>query len=356
MDSHWVDIKICMQNQHFFSCWIEQSLPSHVTVPDKLQLETLAGDAGFRRYFRVNTHPSLIAVDAPPEKEKNPAYVKLALFFQEQGLRTPKIYAVNYKQGYMLLEDFGLTLFCQRLEDENSAVLYDRAETALLAIQNSTADELLLPKHDRLKLSEELALFEQWFLNKLLGYRLSYDEKVHLEVFFEHLIGSAKAQPQVLVHADYHSRNLMILDTEKLGIIDFQDAMHGAITYDLVSLLKDCYVHWSPDWVIQRALIFKQRLEAAGLLANHIDDKQFLQWFDLMGLQRHIKVLGIFARLALRDAKDTYLNDIPLVVHYCLEASAQYPQTVQFNQWFKEKIVPLLAQQSWYCDYSDTQL
>ena len=159
----------------------------------------------------------------------------------------------------------------------------------------------------------------------------------------------AKEQPQVMIHADYHSRNLMIIDQGKLGIIDFQDAMLGAITYDLVSLLKDCYVRWPENWVIERALGFKKRLESRALLTD-IADSQFLKWFDFMGLQRHIKVLGIFSRLALRDSKRGYLKDIPLVAQYCLEASSKYPQAQAFNSWFRQQILPLLAQQSWYSD------
>jgi len=157
----------------------------------------------------------------------------------------------------------------------------------------------------------------------------------------------------LLVHSDYHSRNLMLLEDDQIGVIDFQDAMRGAITYDLVSLLKDCYVHWPTTWVKQRALDFKRGLEKEDTLVD-VDDKQFMQWFDLMGLQRHIKVLGIFARLALRDHKKAYLQDIPLVVRYCLEAADGYRKTAEFSLWFKQAVVPLLAEQSWYQEHLDT--
>lgn len=336
-----------MQDQQVFSNWIERALPIYAAVSGSMQLTPLAGDAGFRRYFRVNTEPSLIAVNSPPEKEKNSEYVKLSLFLQAQGLMTPKIHAVNYADGYMLVEDFGFTLFGQQLEKDNPEALYDKAEKELLKIQKTTDKAPCIPLHNEFKMGEELALFEQWFLNGLLGYQLSSDEKNMLDQFFKCLISSSKSQPQVLIHADYHSRNLMILEQEQLGVIDFQDAMLGGITYDLVSLLKDCYVRRPENWVIERALKYKQHLVKTNLL-THVDDKQFLQWFDLMGLQRHIKVLGIFSRLALRDAKNSYLNDIPLVVHYCLEASDKYPQARQFNQWFRHKILPLLAPMSWY--------
>lgn len=338
-----------MQDQQFFSKWIERSLPSTVTSSGLLQLDALAGDAGFRRYFRVNAKPSVIAVNSPPKKEKNAEYVGLSLFLQSQGLITPKIHAVNFTHGYMLVEDFGCTLFCQQLELVDPNGLYDQAETELLKIQTATEKAPAIPLHDDTKIDQELALFEQWFLNSLLNYQLNKDERALLDSFFATIKSMAKEQPQVMIHADYHSRNLMIIDQGKLGIIDFQDAMLGAITYDLVSLLKDCYVRWPENWVIERALGFKKRLESRALLTD-IADSQFLKWFDFMGLQRHIKVLGIFSRLALRDSKRGYLKDIPLVAQYCLEASSKYPQAQAFNSWFRQQILPLLAQQSWYSD------
>ncbi|MCS5588004.1 MAG: phosphotransferase [Porticoccaceae bacterium] len=344
-----------MQNKRRFSHWIQCSLPANISVPSSLKLEALAGDAGFRRYYRLNTQPSLIAVNSPPLKEKNPAYVNIALFLQAEGVRTPKIYAVNFEQGYILLEDFGERLFQHELCLENQSCLYDKAESTLLEIQNCPVENSPTPDYNHQKLAEELALFERWFVRELLGIRLGADEKATLDQLFEQLIDNALQQPQFLVHSDYHSRNLMLLEDDQIGVIDFQDAMRGAITYDLVSLLKDCYVRWPATWVKQRALNFKQRLEKEGTLVN-IDDKQFMQWFDLMGLQRHIKVLGIFARLALRDHKKAYLQDIPLVVRYCLEAADGYRKTAEFSLWFKQAVVPLLTEQSWYQEHRDAEL
>lgn len=354
MALHSIDIHFSMQDHQIFSHWIEQSLPSVVTPSPVLKLEALAGDAGFRRYFRINTEPSLIAVNSPPKKEKNPEYVRLSLFMQAQGLLTPKIYAVNYDRGYMLVEDFGVTLFRQQLEIAEAGLLYDGAEAELLKLQNATPKAPSVPLHDATKIGDELALFEQWFLNNMLDYQLDVDEKVMLDDVFGCLVNSAKDQPQVLMHADYHSRNLMMLDQDRIGVIDFQDTMLGAITYDLVSLLKDCYVCWPESWVEKRALGYKQRLASAGLLPD-VDDSQFIQWFDFMGLQRHIKVLGVFSRLALRDAKSAYLKDIPLVARYCLEASGKYPQTAKFHHWFSSKVLPILDKQSWYCNDSGGQ-
>jgi aminoglycoside/choline kinase family phosphotransferase len=163
-----------------------------------------------------------------------------------------------------------------------------------------------------------------------------------LDDLFAQLIQSAQQQPQTLVHRDYHSRNLMLVDNNSLGVIDFQDAVWGPITYDLVSLLKDCYVRWPAQQTEQRAVAFKQRLGLS------VDDQQFLRWFDLMGLQRHIKVMGIFARLALRDNKQGYFKDLPLVIEYSLEAAEQYAECHAFCRWFKQRINPLLGAHSWY--------
>jgi aminoglycoside/choline kinase family phosphotransferase len=336
-----------MQNQQQFFQWIEQSFPDWIDIHGPIQLDALAGDAGFRRYYRTNTHPSLIAVDSPPTKEKNLAYVDLSLFLKSQGVKTPKIYAVNFALGYFLLEDFGPILFAQQIEKNNADSLYDQAEHLLLQIQQATQEAPSIPNYDANKLQEEMGLFEQWFLNELLEVELNASEKIQLNSLFQSLVQSALEQPQVIVHTDYHSRNLMVLADETLGVIDFQDAMFGAITYDLVSLLKDCYVRWPTDWVKHRVARFKRSPEVAARL-DAVDDSQFLRWFDFMGLQRHIKVLGIFARLALRDSKTGYLNDLPLVIDYCLEASEQYSQTLPFNHWFKEKIMPMVINKSWY--------
>lgn len=341
-----------MQDNQSFADWVEHALPAHTKLSGSLKLKPLAGDAGFRRYYRLNTLPSLIAVDSPPSKEKNPEFIKISLYLQSREVRTPTIYAVNFQKGYMLLEDFGKRLFQDQLSADNQSMLYHKAESVLLQIQDCPADASLFGDFDRDKLLEQLALFERWFVSELLELKISKDDKAMLNQLFELLIDNALQQPQVLVHTDYHCRNLMLTDAEQLGVIDFQDAMCGPITYDLVSLLKDCYVCWPREWVEERALNYKRRLEVE---QGHSlgDNRQFLRWFDLTGLQRHIKVLGIFARLALRDNKKAYLNDIPLVVRYCLEVVDNYPQGAQFSLWFKERIMPALSNQNWYKDYQD---
>lgn len=336
------------QQQQFHN-WICASLPAAATPRGPLETRALTGDAGFRRYYRLNTEPSLIAVDSPPAKENNAAYVNIAMALQSGGLRTPIIYAVDFAQGYLLLEDFGDQLLQPLLNDQTVPQLYALAETALLELQQLPDNPALFPRYSTQLLVDEMNLFKQWFMAELLGLELQAEEAAMLDSLFSQLTRSAAEQPQVLVHRDYHSRNLMLVGESSLGIIDFQDAVWGPITYDLVSLLKDCYIRWPAEQTRQRALAFKQRL---GLCA---EDQQFLRWFDLMGLQRHIKVMGIFARLALRDNKQGYLRDLPLVIEYSLEAAQQYPECQDFCRWFQQRVEPLLGSQSWYTEAREPQ-
>jgi aminoglycoside/choline kinase family phosphotransferase len=332
-----------------------------------LLLQPLAGDAGFRRYFRLPGQTSLIAVDSPPEKENNPAYINVAMAFQRYGVTTPKILAVDFANGFFLLEDFGYQLLHSELlagslaEEHSPARLsaanyYQQAESVLLDIQRVEPSPSVFAPYDAQRLQSEMDLFADWFVGQLLGVELDDYESSMLSELFSRLIESAVEQPQAVVHRDYHSRNLMLLEDGALGVIDFQDAVVGPITYDLVSLLKDCYLRLPREQVISRALDYKRRLETE-LSTGSISDDQFLRWFDLIGLQRHIKVLGIFARLSLRDGKQAYLKDLPLVIRYALEAaqglqSAQRDEVGQaFYSWFVERIEPLLSDQDWYSDW-----
>ena len=332
------------EQQTFFDC-ILAFLPVANVLSEPLKVEALASDAGFRRYYRLNTQPSLIAVDSPPGKENNSAYISVAMSLQAQGITTPKVHAVDFVQGFFLLEDFGRDLLQPVLNSETLGSYYQQAEETLLEIQKTAPDPRVFPRYDAQRLRDEMALFSQWFINKLLGLELQQQEIALLDRLFDDLVESALAQPQVVVHRDYHSRNLMLLADQRLGVIDFQDAVNGPITYDLVSLLKDCYVRWPAQQMRERALSFRSQARI------DIDDQQFLGWFDLMGLQRHIKVMGIFARLALRDDKSSYLQDLPLVIRYSLEAARDYPQSRAFYEWFLQRIEPHLAAQSWYSDW-----
>ena len=293
-------------------------------------------------------------MDSPPEKEKNQAYIAVSMAFQRGGIVTPKIIAVDFTNGFFLLEDFGLRLLQPELTAENLpasvADRYSQAETILRNIQRVAPEPRVFPLYDAQELQAEMDLFAQWFVAELLGISLDKTEKQMLRQLCEDLIDSAIQQPQVVVHKDFHSRNLMLLEDSRLGVIDFQDALIGPITYDLASLLKDCYLHLPADLVEQRALDFKRTLEADKQLEN-MTDQEFLRSFDKMGLQRHIKVLGIFARLSLRDGKSGYLNDLPLVIRYSLEAAQRIPEGEAFYNWFIERIEPLLPSQKWYREW-----
>jgi aminoglycoside/choline kinase family phosphotransferase len=303
----------------------------------------------------------LIAVDSPPDRENNPAYIAVAMEFQRHAVCTPKILAVDFSNGFFLLEDFGHQLLhpellAGTLAEENSparlsaANYYQQAESVLLDIQAVQANPRVFAQYDAPRLQVEMDLFADWFLAKLLGVELDKQERSMLNQLFAQLIDSAVEQPQVIVHRDYHSRNLMLLEDGALGVIDFQDAVVGALTYDLVSLLKDCYLRLPREQVVKRALAYKKRLEAEPNM-DSISDDQFMRWFDLIGLQRHIKVMGIFARLSLRDGKHDYLKDLPLVIRYALEVAHGDAAGQAFYSWFIERIEPLLSAQDWYSDW-----
>jgi|TARA_B110000977_G_scaffold88517_1_gene117636 aminoglycoside/choline kinase family phosphotransferase len=329
--------------------WILTYLPEKNDLQGTLELQGLAGDAGFRRYYRLNTIPSMIAVDSPPSKENNLAYVQISLALNARGIRRPHLYAVDFSRGFLLLEDLGEQLMQPLLNDETVDKLYGQAELMLLSIQNSAPDTQIFPIYEKASLAQEFDLFAAWFVKKLLGISIDKHAKNMLDTLCTDLITSALSQPQVIVHRDYHSRNLMVVDDKKLAVIDFQDAVIGPVTYDLVSLLKDCYVTWPRELVESRVLSYRKRLEDSQLMAG-VDEQTFLRWFDLMGLHRHIKVMGIFARLALRDGKTGYLHDLPLVIAYVLDVVARYPEAAAFGQWFETKITPHLRSHSWYSD------
>lgn len=334
--------------------WVGRQLQQlHAEAPlANLELVPLAGDAGFRRYYRINTQPPLLAVDAPPESEDSRQFVELAQYLRPRGIGVPAIAAADCEQGFLLIEDFGDLLLQQELEASPSAAtgLYGEALMQLLALQQSPDRRSLIPRYDRETLGREMSLFGDWFAGELLNYSLSAEERQLMASTCRLLEDSALEQPQVLVHRDFHSRNLLLRPDGALGVVDFQDAVWGPITYDLVSLLRDCYLRWPADQVQQWARGYGNMAADAGVLTG-IDQDQYLRWFDWMGLQRHLKVLGIFARLALRDGKTRYLNDLPLVIRYVLEAAAPYPELNAFSRWFTSQLLPLAQQQDWYQDY-----
>lgn len=321
--------------------WLETTLPA---APDALT--PVAGDASFRRYFRVQLgNETHIAMDAPPEKEGSDAFLALARHWHRYGLHVPAVLETDLAQGFLLLEDLGDDLYLDRLSDEATAdVLYGDALEALVHIQPRTSPpDYSQPDYDTVLLEREMQLFPDWLLETKLGLHLSSQEKAMLQTTFRTLIESALAQPRVTVHRDYHSRNLLVTESNSPGIIDFQDAVTGPITYDPVSLLKDCYIRW-PEEAIERWLEqFREASARAGL--HHADSATFRQWFELMGIQRHLKAAGIFARLDVRDGKPGYLADIPRVLDYIVTAAYQQPALAHFAGWLEERVVPAMKKE-----------
>ena len=326
--------------------WVQDHLPRSHQLDGPLLLSPLAGDAGFRCYFRLNTKTPLLAVYSPPQEENNLAFVKASHYFASANIKVPKIFAVNFEKGFMLLQDFGAQLLQPLLTLDTLPQYYDMAEKLLLDIQLLDPWESGFPHYGEDKLVGELKLFEQWFVNNLLKLDLSASDTCVLDDLFELLVENAMEQPTVIVHRDYHSRNLM-LHNSQMGIIDYQDAVIGPITYDLVSLLKDCYLSWPAKIVQRRALNYKTSAVKKGLMQD-TSDKKYIKCFDWMGLQRHIKVMGIFARLSIRDGKKTYLCELPRVVDYILSTTLNYPELKTFNRWFSSKIGVCLPRYPWY--------
>lgn len=287
-----------------------------------------SADASFRRYFRVRTtsDTSFIAMDAPPEKEDCRPYVRVARGFRALGLNVPEIIAEDLPRGFLLITDFGDRLYLSALDASTAERLYQDAMCALVRLQGAApADVAWLPLYDAELLRREMELFREWYLRRHLGLSLGAREQSVLDATFDLLTDSALAQPRVAVHRDYHSRNLLVTDVDNPGILDFQDAVYGPVTYDLVSLLRDCYIAWPREQVEAWVGGHRARAAAAGIPVGP-DDAVFLRWFDLMGVQRHLKATGIFARLNHRDGKPNYLQDIPRAMGYVTEVASRYPE------------------------------
>ena len=281
-----------------------------------------SADASFRRYFRVTTSAGTrIVMDAPPEHEDCRPFVKVAHLFRAAGVNVPEVLAEDIENGYLLLSDLGNTMYLPALTDDTAAKLYDDATTALVKIQQASRPDVL-PDYDRELLLRELRLFPDWYIAKHLGVELSPTQIQTLGSAFEAILTNNLAQPRVYVHRDYHSRNLMVTEPNP-GIIDFQDAVFGPVTYDLVSLLKDAYIAWDEARIIDWAVRYWEKARKAALPVD-ADFSVFYRDFEWMGVQRHIKVLGIFARLFHRDGKDQYLRDMPLVMTYLRKACERY--------------------------------
>jgi len=315
------------------------------------RLAPVAGDASSRRYFRFACDGGhYVLAHAPPATERNAEFLAVHAVLSAAGVRIPALLGADLEHGYLLLEDLGDKLLLPALDAASVDDHYRRALAVLLRIAGSDTRGAGLRRYDRALLQEELGRFRPWFVEGLLGYQPTAEEETLLQAVDERLVQNALEQPCVLVHRDYHSRNLMLLGARELAVIDFQDAVLGPVTYDLVSLLRDCYISWPPERVRGWALDYRDMLASGGLL-DAVPETLFLRWFDLMGLQRHLKVLGTFARLHLRDGKSAYLDDLPLVIRYVLEVLAGYASTepllADLEAWFRDRLVPRIARQDW---------
>lgn len=296
------------------------------TIPEleNTRLTVASADASFRRYFRASVgDKSYIIMDAPPNREDIQPFISVTKILEAQNVHVPHIYKINLKQGFLLLDDLGDQQYLESLNSDSVDTLYNKALDSLKKIQQAPAASL--PHYSAAVLSTEMSLFADWYIERQLGIQLSTLQRSELEKCFTPLIANATEQPQTFVHRDYHSRNLMLPDQGLPGVIDYQDAVLGPCTYDLVSLLRDCYIAWPEEKVKIWALSFKSHIEKN---QNHkIPDSLFLRWFDLMGIQRHLKAIGIFARLHHRDGKPGYIKDIPRTLNYVTTVASQYSET-----------------------------
>ncbi len=329
--------------------WFTGLLPSLAGGALQGALRPVSGDASFRRYFRgVTTKGTWILVDAPPARENSKPFVAVAALFAAGGVAAPAVIATDLSRGFMCLSDLGDTVLWVPLDaaQRNPAVtpaasfLYQSAFAELLKIQR--CDATTLPPYDDALLLREMRLFTEWFCGGLMQLTLTAAEHAMLEEVYAFLVEAALAQPQVFVHRDYHSRNLMYREGQAPGVIDFQDAVRGPLTYDIVSLLKDCYIEWPRAQVNAWVLDYAAQAERAGIVEK-LNGTAFLRDFDLMGAQRHLKVLGIFSRLWLRDGKRGYLRDIPLTMRYLVSVLPEHPQLAAFAGWLHTHILPNLA-------------
>ena len=360
-------------------------------VPSEIDFELIAGDASPRRYYRatslkgsatLNTGgetremPSFVAM-VSPASENNEAFLRVGAQLAKAGVRTPAVWAQSLRRGWFLLEDFGDQQLLPALASypDSAAALYQKAFDALVCQISLPCEQAGIPRYDSCRLKTEMDVFPEWFLSGLLGIQLDERLRQCCAMLTDYLISAFDEQPTVWVHRDFHSRNLMLLESNELGVIDFQDAVLGPITYDPVSLLKDCYIRWPRaqqlEWLDGYLMQLKSagaggpsaevpapsaeqvlRLQALARRLKEVSPAQFQRWFDLTGLQRHLRVLGVFSRLHLRDQKSTYLADLPLVAEYVREALAltagSHRSVAEFRDWFESDLMSVISEQPWY--------
>ena len=326
--------------------WLESELDF-----GEYTLKPASADASFRRYFRVlHQGESLIVMDAPPENENSRPFIDISRMLFDVGLNVPAVIDYDLEQGFLLLSDLGSRSYLDGLNGDSVERLYGDALSALATIQTCIPRDGGLPAYDRALLLREMGLFREWLLGKHLDVALDATQTALIDRAFSLLVDNALQQPQVCVHRDYHSRNLMVTQRNNPGILDFQDAVIGPVTYDLVSLLRDCYIAWPRAQVEDWALGYQQLALQSGILREeHEDSISFLRWFDLMGMQRHLKAAGIFARLNHRDGKPGYLGDIPRTLAYVVEVASRYEELAEFGMFVETEVASRLITQAMEC-------
>lgn len=310
----------------------------NIIANEEFIVTPLAGDASFRSYFRIKSpNKSRILMDAPPDKESLSQFIHVSQTLSNADVLTPELLAVDKPQGFLLLSDFGDELLLNKLQSHNADDYYIKAINTLFKIQSCCINDPQLPSFDQKFMMQEMELCSEWFFKSYLDLKFTSEELFIIQKTMQWIASEVAQQPLVFIHRDYHSRNLMLVkikEHEELGVIDFQDAMRGPLTYDLVSLLKDCYVTWPRDRVIEWVTYFYTNCN----LAHSYSLPDFVKAFDLAGLQRHIKVLGVFCRLNLRDKKSGYMKDLPRTLAYVRECAEMYPELHPFFELIQNRV------------------
>lgn len=325
------------ERRHALELWLASDCGFH-----DAQMYAMPGDASMRRYFRVRMQDhSFIAMDAPPLTENVRPFVAISLALRNMGLQTPEILYADTEQGFLLLTDFGDATYLKALTAGNVEMLYQRALDALAVLQSCrSVTGHVIPPFTADFMMKEWEWHKEWVVEKYLGLNLGRAETA-LDECYRRIVGLASAQPQVFMHRDYHSANLMVLENGQTGILDFQDAFFGPITYDLVSLLRDCYIDWPCELVESCALSYARRLSDLGV-TGWSGAREFLYWFDTMGLQRHLKAMLTFARKHARDHQSRYLEFMPRTMQYLLSVSQQYPEYSPLRDYLRDTLMPAL--------------
>ena len=323
---------VCDPRRDQLSAWL-RALPAELRIePDTLQPASV--DASFRRYFRVDARGgTLIVMDAPPDKEDVGPFVRVAGMLRDAGLNAPRVIESNAQQGFLLLSDLGRQTFLDVLNDDNAAALFADAAAALIRWQLATRPGAL-PPYDEVLLRRELALFPDWYVARHLGRSLTTAQRQTLDDMFDRIVAANLAQPTVFVHRDYMPRNLMV-SSPSPGVLDFQDAVIGPVTYDLASLFRDAFISWDEERIIDWAIRYWEAARRARLPVG-ADFASYWRDFEWMGLQRHLKVLGIFARINYRDGKPHYLTDTPRFVGYVRAVARRYDELAPLARLFDE--------------------